>query len=308
MEKCIIGVDGGGTKTKAVAYKVNRETVGETYGGHGSFVVSEQEATDNINNILDKLVKEINDFEIAGIYMGLSGWGGYNNKEKFIKSLEEKFNTKVRIENDAVIALYTVIKDKTENGILALAGTGSACFGIKGDKILLTGGWGHLIGDEGGAYNIAISAIRKMVDDEDCGREPSDLSKKIMSKLGLESIFDIKGYVYNNKKSQIASLSKVIAQQALDGDKEAKSYFLQAGRDMARFVLQNYYRLGFDEDVLIGLKGSVLLEAPYVQDVFIEEIRKVLPKANFDISNTPPSMGGYYMALKDMNKGLLKWQ
>ena len=67
---------------------------------------------------------------------------------------------------------------------MLIAGTGSNCQLINPDNTTnRCGGWGHLMGDEGGAYWITQMAIKAVFDDEDnLSKCPHDVScvRKIM--------------------------------------------------------------------------------------------------------------------------------
>ncbi|KIH52024.1 hypothetical protein ANCDUO_17881 [Ancylostoma duodenale] len=104
-------------------------------------------------------------------------------------------------------------------GVVLISGTGSSCRVLLDDgRVFGVGGWGHVIGDGGSAFWIAIRAIR-LIFDEDDGMETPHESTALIRKLMLEHFkiedkVDILEHLYNKfKKSHIASFTKVMAQR-----------------------------------------------------------------------------------------------
>ena len=52
---------------------------------------------------------------------------------------------------------------------LTIGGTGAICLGRKGEVHEYSGGWGHILGDEGSGYWIALQALKRMVNQLDQG-------------------------------------------------------------------------------------------------------------------------------------------
>ena len=48
-------------------------------------------------------------------------------------------------------------------GILVISGTGSCVFGRNGQRTARVGGWGHLLGDRGSGYGIALANLREEI-------------------------------------------------------------------------------------------------------------------------------------------------
>jgi len=72
-----------------------------------------------------------------------------------------KFISHVSVYLDALGSLHTC----SNEGIVLIAGTGSACFYMKNtETIHRCGGWGHMLGDEGSAYWISHLAIKRVFD------------------------------------------------------------------------------------------------------------------------------------------------
>ncbi len=78
----------------------------------------------------------------------------------------------------------------------------------------MAGGWGHILGDEGSGYWIAMQAFIKMTQEEDEGLNYSHLTKLILTKLGYHSVLELKKFIYSATKAEIASFVPLIVQHA----------------------------------------------------------------------------------------------
>ena len=65
------------------------------------------------------------------------------------------------VTHDGLIALSGALGG--EDGIVAIAGTGSMAFGRRGKRSMRAGGWGYIYGDEGGAFWIVKQALRAVL-------------------------------------------------------------------------------------------------------------------------------------------------
>ena len=74
-------------------------------------------------------------------------------------------NASVRVGSDRDSGFATAFRDG--DGITVNAGTGSAVTGRRGQKVEKAGGWGQLLGDKGGGYNLAVQALRLVLSDYD---------------------------------------------------------------------------------------------------------------------------------------------
>ncbi|XP_065681811.1 N-acetyl-D-glucosamine kinase isoform X2 [Hydra vulgaris] len=66
--------------------------------------------------------------------------------------------------NDTLSPLLTAVKG---GGVVIIAGTGSNCLFYNNGKIINCGGWGHLLGDKGGAHWIVLKSLRTIYEDMD---------------------------------------------------------------------------------------------------------------------------------------------
>ncbi len=121
--------------------------------------------------------------------------------------------------NDGELALKAVLKG--EDGVLTIAGTGSICIGIRNNIKDKCGGWGHLLGDEGSGYSIAIKALRRMIHEQELNLERSRLHKEILKELNITNTDEICAFVYSSTKDKIASLTTLISKLAEEGEENA---------------------------------------------------------------------------------------
>ncbi|MHA7098114.1 BadF/BadG/BcrA/BcrD ATPase family protein [Priestia aryabhattai] len=295
----IIGVDGGGTKTEAVAYDLNGHVLSQAKRGHGNLLIDEEEATDNILHAIKQCMNPLKSRECTYIYIGLAGYDGFVNKRQLEKVIDNHFKVPYTIANDAIIAHAALLKGK--HGILTISGTGSISIGITNDITKTVGGWGHILGDEGSGYWIALQAFINMTKENDQQLPISKLSTQILKKLEYENIAEIKKFIYSASKGEIASFVPIIVEQANHGDKLAENILIQAGQYLAEMTLDVYKKLNFNHNVKIAVKGSILTDIPLVQQSFMKEIKKSEPLITFVLEDISSTLGCYYLALQCIN-------
>ncbi|MFW5795112.1 MAG: N-acetylglucosamine kinase [Bacillota bacterium] len=302
MSKYIIGVDGGGTKTLAVLFDIQGNEIKRVITGFGNFSVNVNDTIKHLLEAIDRLTKEISKSELAIIQIGIAGYSNFTDKDSLTKTLTKRYACKVVITTDAKIALYSIKKDTDNNVIMVLGGTGSAImYEIQGE-VKLIGGFGHILGDEGSSYHLAISALKNIIKQYEEGKAITSLSKKVLAKINAENYSDIKNFVYNNQKTEIAKLAKFIANMADEGDLEAIKLFKDEGKLLAKQTFIAYQAMGVQETVIIGIKGGFLLNAPYVKDTLVSELNKKDISYKLDTSEVEPVVGAYYLAKQNLVK------
>lgn len=295
----IIGVDGGGTKTEAVAYDLNGKKISEGKAGYGNLLLNEKQAIINIIDAIEQCLVPLKKEECQYICLGLAGYGGVKNTKGIKDALYEAFNIPFTIVNDGIIAHAALLKGK--DGILTISGTGSVSIGVHNGIEKLAGGWGHILGDEGSGYWIAMQVFIKMTQEEDAGLNYSDLTKLILTKLGYHSVLELKKFIYSSTKAEIASFVPIIVQQAKAGDDFSQNILKEAGYHLAKTTLDVCKKLNFNNNVTIAIKGRVLTNISFVQTSFIEKIKQEKPEVQFILEDVSSTLGCYYLALKYMS-------
>jgi len=302
MSKYIIGVDGGGTKALGILFDEFGNEERKAVSGFANFSVDPQATITHLHDVLEILTYGIPLEDIIAIQIGIAGYSNFTGKVELMAELQKLYPTSIQIVTDAEIALYSVKQDHDCNVIMALGGTGSVVMVEQDEKISFIGGFGHLLGDEGSGYHLSITALKKIIDQFEKGLPESKLSKAILKEIGASQYSEIKNFVYNNKKKDIAKLSEFIAKHAIEGDNDAKSLVVQEGKLLAEQALRAYATINNGKETLIGLKGGFLLNAPYVKDVLMEELDRTGIKYRMDESSQEPVKGAYFMAKRRLNE------
>ncbi|WP_055071509.1 BadF/BadG/BcrA/BcrD ATPase family protein [Clostridium massiliamazoniense] len=293
--KYIIGVDGGGTKTEAVAYNLEGDIIKSSLTGYGNLLNGKEEGLKNIVEAIDNIVDKLGIENLQGIYLGIAGSEVGNNNEIIKEEVKSKFNVETIVMNDSELALKALLKG--EDGILTIAGTGSIAFGINGDVQWKAGGWGNLLGDEGSAYKIAIEGLKNMIYENDNSLELSGMSKAILEYLGISKPDDIIGFVYSSTKDEIAKLAQIVSKFAEEGNEVANKILVIEAINLAKSTEQVFKRLKF-EKCSVGLVGGVIRKSRIFREAFENYLNKNINVISFIDDKVSPAKGGYYIFKK----------
>lgn len=291
----VIGVDGGGTKTEAVAYDLDGSVLESALTGFGNLNNNKEEALENITSAVQQLVEKLGKDGLKGIYLGLAGSEVGDNAKIVYDKIKETFGVESQVMNDGDLALRALLKG--EDGVLVIAGTGSIAFGVKGNQQAKVGGWGNLLGDEGSAYKISIEAYKKLIYENDYGFDHSELSKEILSFLEIKSADDLVGIIYSSTKDEIAKVAHLVSKHAENGDKFAIELLETEGREIAKQAERVYKKLEL-EKCSIGLVGGVIRKSKVFRNAFESYLNDTINVESFIDDQVSPAKGAYYIYKK----------
>jgi N-acetylglucosamine kinase-like BadF-type ATPase len=258
-ERLFLGVDGGATKTLAVVVDTSGRERGRGMAGSGNHEsVGFERAVRNVRKAVDAAVQATGaalPFEAA--WIGLAGIDRPEDRALFLPRLES-LACQMQLSNDAELALAALPR---WIGIALIAGTGSIAIGrgLAG-TLGRTGGWGHVLGDEGSGYDLGRQALQAAFQAADGRGEPTLLLELIQRHWKLASIEEVMPLVYQRfDKAEIARLSDVVFVADQRGDAVARGILSRGAADLARHVLALSDRLGFATTVPLALGGGVFV-------------------------------------------------
>ncbi len=272
------GIDGGGTRTTVICRDADGALVGQNV--FGPF---------NLNGIgkdafcllLDQIIVYLKSLgNCLGACIGASGV----DNELLVNLAEDSFENagiRLRLLSDYEIA-HTGALDG-EEGIIAISGTGSVCFGrTKDGKTMRSGGWGHLIGDDGSAYGLgrdALIAVTKCIDGYG---EPTALCSMISDELGLCDQTSIISYVYSNDKRAVANLSPLVERACSLKDPVALKMVEDNAEALVENVISVSRGLGLD-GCRLALIGGLFEHGTNFRRCFLNELER--RKANLQVTS-----------------------
>jgi len=306
--KCIIGVDGGGSKTAIVLADMKGNILSRVQAGPFEYLGSES-VKSKINKFLIPLLSDIlsnanmSIGDCEAIYMGVTGAEtveDYRNIEKALKAAG--LNVKVRVKNDAIIAFNAATNG--EPGVMIIAGTGSVAYGEdgKGNSIRV-GGLGPIIGDEGSGYDIGRRGVVSAIKSEDGRDAKTILEDLIKYELKLKKVRDIQVLIYKKGRTReaVASIAPIVKKAADLGDQIALNILKNAGIELGRLAVSAMKVLRIKNGIVVGV-GSIFKNYSQVYNSFKEWVLNKIPEAKIIVSEREPVEGAIILAIRDLNK------
>lgn len=306
----VIGIDGGGTKTAAMIADVEGSVIAQHVSGPSNVhAVGVEKAA----KLLFSLVRECCDSlkvtpgAIRATTIGLAGAGRPEDQKRIADSLrklsaQKKIKLKnLRIESDARIALEGAFRGGA--GIILIAGTGSIAFGKDEEgNVHRVGGWGRILGDEGGGYFIGQRALVAACRQLDGRSSASRLTELIAKKFGLKTAEDIIGAVYR-KNFEISTIAPIVLEAAEEGDVAASEIIQIASlelTDQARALVAkiHYSKVrNVQRRISLTFVGGLISNENPLTRALRGQIVESLPEVNIVTPMAPPVYGAVVMAL-----------
>jgi N-acetylmuramic acid 6-phosphate etherase len=269
----LLGIDGGGTKTTALLAEADGRVLGRGVTGSSNYhAVGADTARDSVRAAVQTAFGEARRTPLAleAVCLGLAGAGRAPDRALFGDwAVREWPNAKRLIVNDAELVLAAGTPGGW--GLALICGTGSIAFGKTSQgRTVRAGGWGYLLGDEGGGYAIGLAALHAIVRAHD-GRAPvTALTPAVLALWRLATPTDLIAHVYQPRipHVEIAELAPLVEQAAAEGDEAATEILQTAGNEMAELVQAAANRLGFGEPTPCALAGGVILNGQLTRRFF----------------------------------------
>ncbi len=300
--KYLIGLDGGGTKTKCVLTDFNFNPLYECQGGPSNFLlIGTQIVSETILSLILESITylKISPDDIASILIGTTGAGRQSDAQKlkndFIQYAQSKgyFFQSFNVDSDARIALEGAFSGGP--GSLLIAGTGSVIFGKdKNNNIYRVGGYGRLIGDEGSGNTLGRRGLNQIAKELD-GRGDKTLLTEILKRdFGITDSSKLITEVYRNN-FDIASFAPKVIEAAQNGDRIANKILEEESDELLLHVKSIFNMIG-QETLKLCLIGGTIATENFYSAMFKKKIELHLPNVKIVSAENPPEIGAAFMA------------
>lgn len=303
----VLGVDGGGTKTRAVIANSRQQVVGEGMAGPSNPLrVGIEMAVAAIEEAIDKACAAagVERREIVAAEIGLAGVRRGDLRVRMQEALTGLGIGTLEVVTDADIALFGATGG--EQGLVVIAGTGSICCGTNARRVhFCSGGWGTLMGDEGSGSWIARRALQAIAQGSD-GRGPEDakLRQAALAYFNVATLDELAMAIYapSMTNDRIAGLCRHVIEAAQAGDEVARDIVLAAGRELSTAAAAVIRNLRMErEKFQVAYVGGVFAAGDLVLDPLRAEIARVAPSAFVAPPRLSPAIAATRMAREQLH-------
>lgn len=277
--KVVLGIDGGGTRTRAAIVAGETRLAFAEGGSIKRLRVGVEAADANLRSILNKVFTEAGKPKIHSATVGVASSKMPGVQEWITEVLRGFGVERAEIVGDEVIALDAAFKGGP--GILQIAGTGSNTIGRAPDGTRESaGGWSSRLGDEGSGYWIGVHAVRRALHAYD-REKPTKILDTVGRIWGTSTIDELINVGDGTPGPDFAALAPAIDKLAEDGDAVALGVLSQAAADLVEFVLLVRAKLrrkhALTEELPVAWIGSVIGKSRLVREAFFAGLREAAP-------------------------------
>jgi N-acetylglucosamine kinase-like BadF-type ATPase len=209
------------------------------------------------------------------------------------------FKTHTLVVNDALIALVAGAGDNP--GLVIVAGTGSIAYGRdERGRAARAGGWGYLLGDEGGGFWLGRAALAAVVRHYDRRGPATLLTELVLRQLGLntptELIYEI--YERDVHRRTIAALASLVQQAMEQGDAVAADILVRAGQELAAAAASVVRQLEMRGDAFrTVLAGGIFRGVPWLARDVTAHMSEIAPRSDVQLLDVEPAVGAVRLAV-----------
>jgi len=240
------GVEGGGTHSTLMLFSSAGSKLAEVEGPSTNlYQIGIPETNNRIAAMVVAGLEQAGlpaNSQLQGLGLSLSGCEREETNSALLADMQDShpgLARHYRVCSDTVGTLATATDS---GGIVLIAGTGSNALLVNPDgSVHRCGGWGHYLGDEGGAWWVSHKACKVYFDHIDnlnpAVADISVVQELIFSHFNITDRFGILSHCYDKfNKAEFAALSKKIAEAAVGGDALCAWLFREAGRMLGRHI------------------------------------------------------------------------
>lgn len=279
MEGYIAGLDIGGTTGRMKLQNMEGESLGEVYGqGCSINTDGDRKSEERYRKLVLPALEErhLRPQDCGGICIAASGIDSLELEEscrRAFLNMGFKENA-VIVENDCEIFLNL----SEAPSLVLVSGTGSISYGKpETGNVVRTGGWGHILSDEGSAFHIGMGVMKHAGSHMDGREECPVLYRDFSSQTGIRDLSGLDGFINANimDKAVIGALGPLASCSFEAGETAGISIIKESAEVLADLVKDTCRKMNLRQDQAahLWLWGSVLVKNEHIRERLIRSVR-----------------------------------
>ena len=276
-DEIAIGVDGGGSRTTAVAAAPDGRLLAVAIGGGINYNnIGMDEARRRLKGVVDELLKTCGAEAFRFLSVGMSALDGPATAGTLKEFAGDAFPaSKLIMDSDANAALYAATLGG--EGTIVICGTGSMVQSANAlGNVRVGGGWGVLAGDAGSGHQIAVDALRAATAAWDGIAAPTALCEEVLAFFGADEPRSLIEKIYGPgmDASMLARFSPCVEKCATSGDTTAIALIERNMDELAKIAAATAFAA---EGQIFWLYGGVFENSKFMGNIFAAALAKHAP-------------------------------
>jgi N-acetylglucosamine kinase-like BadF-type ATPase len=287
----LLGIDIGGTRSRA-RLCTDGQIEAESHGTSASLPAAGPEGA---QAALAKLLGELpldRTRPLDAICVGSAGLSVPGTRE-FLRSqlAPMTYPNALTIVSDIQLVLPAA---GLTDGVAVICGTGSVAVGSFAGRTVQVGGWGYLLGDEGGGYWVVREALRELLDRRDHGGSPGPLGEQLLTAADCHDLAALHRLVYEqpHRPSGWARHAGLVLDSA---DPAGAAIAARAADAVASLAAAAARALGPPASLPVVLAGGLLGNAAF-RTATGKAVARALPRAEVTVLADEPVAGAIRLA------------
>lgn len=283
-----LGIDGGGSKCKAVIVDANNTILGTGISGPGNPLHGFVQATRSITESAELALADagLSDISLSELNAGV-GLAGVNLPILFdqMSNWQHPFK-QMFLATDLLIACLGA--HAGTDGAVMITGTGSCGFAHVDNQSKIVGAHGFPHGDKGSGAWIGLQGAKQVLLSLDELVEPTSLSEKVLKHLNAKDAVEMVEAIASKPATFYAKMAGLVFESANENDAVAKR-IIEEGAAYISNVARQLIKMQPPSISLIG--GLTPLITPWLE----QDIQNLLATPQY-----PPEMGAVFFAKQQL--------
>lgn len=315
-QNLIIGVDAGATKTHCRLKLGNGNPISEsTLPGAN---LANQPTSECVRLVIESIkmaVKKVNDphtfiapFQQIVVVVGIAGLNTSANKATLTRYLRDFdhpdrsfLGTKSLWFNDAIIGFAA--NSTKKQGLVVIAGTGSSAVYLTSTKMIKSGNWGYILGDDFSGFALGQRLLKNLMATLDGRKKPTVFYRQLAALLKVSNPYQLVSWLEKGHVpiSRTASMIELIEKNGLSQRQEFTAQASHTAIACAQAVnaIITTVPLKKSDTHDIVLSGG-LFNIPAIALPIKQHLQSALPQASLMLGPNPPVEGAIALGIESL--------